>query len=231
MSPSRTPRRRTPGRPSALHTKLRVAPERLRWQCTDAMLGITSMEEVEPLTDIVGQPRAMGALRVGLEMTHQGYNVFATGHPGTGKTTAITRMLKEYESRPAELNDMCYVYNFRASDAPMVLILPAGRGSEFKKDMESAVAELQKSIPAVFESRRYLEQRKSTLEHFQERQRSVLKDFEKRVKERGFEVVQVQGGTATRPEMEAMTSIQGASVPSGVRRALITIMASTTARS
>ena len=159
------------------------------------------MSEVEPLQEIVGQPRAMRALRLGLEMTHQGYNVFATGHPGTGKTTAITRLLKEYESHSVELNDKCYVHNFRDPDSPMILILPAGKGAELKKDMESVVTELQKNIPAVFESRRYLEQRKATLEHFQERQRSVLKDFEKKVKERGFEVVQVQGGTATRPEI------------------------------
>ncbi|MEK9137254.1 MAG: ATP-binding protein, partial [Bacteroidota bacterium] len=45
------------------------------------------------------------------------------------------------------------------------------------------------------------EQRKSLLEHFQSRQRSVLKDFEKRVKEKGFEVVQVQTGPAMRPEI------------------------------
>ena len=159
------------------------------------------MKEVEPLEEIIGQPRALRALQVGLEMTHQGYNIFATGHPGTGKTTAITRMLKDYASRPAELTDKCYVHNFRDPDAPTVLILPAGKGTDFKRDMEGVVTELQKNIPAVFESRRYLEQRKATLEHFQERQRSVLKDFEKRVKERGFEVVQVQGGTATRPEI------------------------------
>jgi len=196
-----TRRPRTATRTPRLLQHTRIPPEGLRWQCTDAMLGISSMKEVEPLKEIVGQPRAIRALRLGLEMTHQGYNVFATGHPGTGKTTAITRMLKEYESHPAELRDKCYVHNFRDPDAPMILILPAGKGADFKKDMEAVVHELQKNIPAVFESRRYLEQRKSTLEHFQERQRSVLKDFEKRVKERGFEVVQVQGGTASRPEI------------------------------
>jgi len=201
MSRKTTPRRRKTGSTRGLLTRSRIAPERLRWQCTDAMLGISSMTEVEPLEDIVGQPRALRALRLGLEMTHQGYNVFATGHPGTGKTTAITRMLKEYASREAQLRDKCYVHNFRDPDAPTCLIFPAGKGAEFKKDMELVVIELQKNIPAVFESRRYLEQRKSTLEHFQERQRSVLKDFEKRVKERGFEVVQVQGGSTNRPEI------------------------------
>jgi ATP-dependent Lon protease len=71
----------------------------------------------------------------------------------------------------------------------------------FKKDMEGLVQELLKAVPGIFESRRYQEQRKTTLEHFQGRQRTVLKEFERRVKEKGFEVVQVQAGAATRPEI------------------------------
>jgi ATP-dependent Lon protease len=67
--------------------------------------------------------------------------------------------------------------------------------------MASFLAEVLKTVPAVFESRRYQEQRKTMLEHFQDRQRSVLRDFEKRVKERGFEVVQLQGSSTTRPEI------------------------------
>jgi predicted ATP-dependent protease len=39
------------------------------------------------------------------------------------------------------------------------------------------------------------------LEHFQDRQRTVLKDFERKVKERGFEVIQVQGSGSARPEI------------------------------
>jgi ATP-dependent Lon protease len=165
------------------------------------MLGITSMENVKPLKEIIGQNRALRALRLGLEMNHSSYNIFATGLPGTGKTTTIKRMLHEFEEQQADLADKCYVHNFRDPDSPMIISLPAGQGCQLEKDMENVVAELLKGIPAVFESRRYLEQRKSLLEHFQDRQRSVLKDFEKRVKERGFEVVQVQGGTASRPEI------------------------------
>jgi ATP-dependent Lon protease len=159
------------------------------------------MEHVKPLKEIIGQDRALRALQLGLEMQHRGYNIFATGLPGTGKTTTIRRMLHDFEAQPAELTDKVYVHNFKDPDAPMIITLPAGKGLQLKKDMENVVAELLKGVPAVFESRRYLEQRKSLLEHFQDRQRSVLKDFEKRVKERGFEVVQVQGGTSSRPEI------------------------------
>lgn len=178
-----------------------VEVKKLRWQCTPKDLGLSAIEDATPVQEIIGQDRALRALRVGLEMQQYGYNIFATGVPGTGRTTTIKRLLRDYETQETELTDKCYVYNFRDSDRPMLIVLPQGQGVSFKKDMEIFLAELLKGIPAAFESRRYQEQRKSLLEHFQDRQRSVLKDFEKRVKERGFEVVQVQAGPGTRPEI------------------------------
>jgi lon-related putative ATP-dependent protease len=182
-----------------LHRELPASA--LRWRCTPAMLGINRIEDVTPLKEIIGQDRALRALHLGLAMQHNGFNVFVTGSSGTGRTTTIRRLLQEREGQRVPLTDKCYVHNFRDPDSPVMLTLPAGQGMRFKKDMEGVVEELMKSIPAVFESRRYADARKSTLEHFQDRQRSVLREFEKRVKDRGFEVVQVQGAASSRPEI------------------------------
>ncbi|MFN0158089.1 MAG: AAA family ATPase [Bacteroidota bacterium] len=182
-------------------TASELKPEQLRWSCVPESLGIRNLESVKPSKEVIGQDRALRALRVGLEMMHNGYNIFVTGRSGTGRTTTIKKLLHEYEHRTTELTDKCYVHNFRDADAPLMIALHAGKGLEFKKDMSSLLAELQKAIPAAFESRRYQEQRKVLLEHFQNRQRSVLKDFEKKVKEKGFEVVQVQTGPGMRPEI------------------------------
>ena len=180
---------------------LAVPPGDLRWRCTPDHLGIADMEEAQPSREIIGQDRALKAIHVGLDMKHYGYNIFVTGQPGTGRTTTVERMLREFEGRKIPLTDKVYVHNFRNPDAPLMLTFPAGKGLAFKREMASFLDELQKNIPAVFESRRYIAKRKSMLEHFQDRQRSVLRDFEKKVREKGFEVVQVQGGTTTRPEI------------------------------
>jgi ATP-dependent Lon protease len=165
------------------------------------MIGVDRIEDVTPLEAIIGQDRALRALALGLDIQHNGYNIFVTGLSGTGRTTTIKRLLQEVEQRPAELTDKCYVHNFRDPDSPIMITLPAGKGMAFRKDMAGFLTELMKAIPAVFDSRRYAEQRKSTLEHFQQRQRTVLREFEKRVRERGFEVVQVQAGGGSRPEI------------------------------
>ncbi|MGA9115320.1 MAG: ATP-binding protein [Bacteroidota bacterium] len=193
--------RRPAPRAQAALPALEVPPERLRWHCLPEKLGIRTTDQVQPAREIIGQDRALRALRLGLEMHHQGYNIFVTGVSGTGRTTTIKRLLHEFETLQTPLTDKCYVHNFRDPDSPRIVVLPAGKGAAFKKDMETFLAELQKSIPAAFESRRYQEQRKSTLEHFQGRQRSVLKDFERKVKEKGFEVVQIQAGAGSRPEI------------------------------
>ncbi len=186
---------------TSLERRFALSPERLRWHCPPAAI---RLDDAHPQPEIIGQERALRALRVGLEMAHFGFNIFVTGVAGTGRTTTIKRLLGEFERLEAQLTDKCYVHNFKNPDAPRLIVLPAGLGTSFKKDMAAFLSELITAIPAAFESRRYHEQRKATLEHFQERQRTVLRDLEKKVKERGFEVVQVQTGTTTRPEIAPM---------------------------
>ncbi|MBI4417841.1 MAG: AAA family ATPase, partial [Ignavibacteriales bacterium] len=134
-----------------------LSPDKLRWQCDPRMLNISSTEDVRPSKEIIGQERALRALRVGLEMTHFGYNIFVTGLPGTGRTTTIKRLLHEFEHRKVSLKDHCYVHNFRNPDMPLALSLSAGQGRSLKQDMESLVKDLLVNIPALYESQRYQE--------------------------------------------------------------------------
>ena len=189
-----------------------LEPEQLRWQCVPESLNVKTTDDVPAARDIIGQERALRALRVGLEMTHYGYNIFVTGLPGTGRTTTIKRLLKEFSGHKAELKDHCYVYNFRNPDMPVALQLPAGQGISLRQDMNSFINDLFVNIPALYESQRYQEARKATLQHFQERQKSVLQDFEKRVKEKGFDLVQVQVGNMMRPDVVPVLNGQPANL-------------------
>jgi len=173
----------------------------LRWQCDSDLLKITTTDDIKATREIIGQERALRALQIGLEIHHDGYNVFVTGEPGTGRMTTIRRLLSEAETRKVELKDYCYVYNFRNPDMPVCLVLPAGQGVSLRQEMEDFVRELKANIPSLFESQRYQEARKATLQHFQDRQKSILHDFEKRVREQGFELVQVQVGNMMRPDV------------------------------
>ena len=186
-------------RPAPQHRSLPAA--KLRWQCDPKSLNIVSTNDIQPTREIIGQERALRALRVGLEMIHFGYNIFVTGLTGTGRTTTIKRLLQDFEKKQGKMKDHCYVYNFKNPDMPLAISLPAGQAKALKQDMENFVNDLLRDIPAVYESQRYQQARKKLVQHFQERQKSVLQDFERRVKERGFDLVQVQVGNAMRPDI------------------------------
>jgi lon-related putative ATP-dependent protease len=208
----KTPNMPKPLRLKANNTHKEVSPKNLRWICNPDSLGFESTKEVKPAREIIGQGRALRALRLGIGMKHFGYNIFVTGFSGTGRTTTIKRLLQEFAKQPTSLTDKCYVNNFRNADVPIMITLPAGKGRAFRDDMEDLIEDLVKNIPAVFESRRYEEQRKVILEHFQARQRSILKDFEKKVKEKQFELVQVQMGPIVKPEVSPVINDQAVGI-------------------
>jgi lon-related putative ATP-dependent protease len=191
-----------------MKTPREVQLHQLRWRCDPHKLGIKSTNDITATKEIIGQKRALSALRLGLEMKHPGYNVFVTGFSGTGRMTTIKRMLGEFAKQEVPLRDHCYVHNFNNMDQPVLITLPAGQGNRFRDDMLTLEQDLIKNIPAIFESKRYQEERKRLMELFQERQRSILKDFEKKVKEKGFEVVQVQVGTGMRPDITPVVNNQ-----------------------
>src|SRR3972149_8580696 len=134
------------------HKPLR--PEELRWQCKPETLNVKTTDDVHPAREIIGQERALRALRVGLAMKHFGYNIFVTGVSGTGRTTTIKRMLHEFEMKGDGLRDHCYVFNFKNTDQPIALSLPAGQGKGLKIDMASFIADLQRDIPSIYEGQR-----------------------------------------------------------------------------
>jgi lon-related putative ATP-dependent protease len=183
-------------------TKFREVPiNQLRWRCNPDKLKIKTVDDIQTVKNIIGQDRALRALRLGLEIKHTGYNVFVTGFSGTGRTTTIKRLLSEFKDKKVPLYDYCYLHNIENADQPFLIQLNAGQGNSLKKDIDGLLSEFLKSIPAIIESKRYQDEKKKTAEHFQDRQRSVLKEFEKKVKERGFEVIQVQVGTVMRPDI------------------------------
>ena len=64
-------------------------------RCDAATFPFQSTDELADFADILGQPRALEALRFGLAGRRPGYNLFALGTSGIGKHTAVMRMLEQ----------------------------------------------------------------------------------------------------------------------------------------
>jgi ATP-dependent Lon protease len=176
-----------------------VPVEKLRWRCDLNALPFETTESVEPCEEIIGQERALEAIRVGLDINSLGYNIFVTGLAGTGRFTTIKCVLEELDVKGKIPNDICFVNNFKNVDMPHMISLPAGQGNSFKKEMETLIETLKKKIPLIFENETYLNKKKELVEKYRNKQAEIFRNFEKKVNKEGFALVQIQMGPYSRP--------------------------------
>ncbi|MEO0225987.1 MAG: Lon-like protease helical domain-containing protein, partial [candidate division WOR-3 bacterium] len=92
--------------------------KKLRWRCDPQSLKFETTRDLDVTREIIGQERAINAIKLGLEVEHEGYNIFVTGMVGTGRTTTIGELLKELEKKEGRPGDICYVNNFKNPDMP-----------------------------------------------------------------------------------------------------------------
>ena len=182
-----------------------VPSENLRRKINPESLPFQTTDELEPLKEIVGQPRAVEAFRFGIGIESSGYNVFVTGPPNTGRMATVKKLLDQIvvkeKLREQTPNDLCYVNNFKTPDVPSLIEFPAGKGKEFKKDIEKFNESLKTDIPKFFESEDYLNMKKEVLERYTEQGKRFFKELGSKVKEEGFGLVEMQMGMVKRPEV------------------------------
>lgn len=152
------------------------------------MLKYNNTSEIEPLEDILGQKRAIDAMEIGLKIDNQAYNIYLSGESGTGKTTYVKKILKEYASKKNSQKDWCYVYNFEKSREPIIIGLEKGLGKVFKKDIEKLIETLLEELRDAFESEEIELAKNQVLEEYEKEKDVLLKKIKKYGEEKGFEL-------------------------------------------
>jgi lon-related putative ATP-dependent protease len=158
----------------------------LRWTCPESVFKFKTTAELEPLDKIVGQPRAVEAIRLGAELYSKGYNIFVSGLSGTGRSYTVKKILQEVATHKPKLYDYCYVNNFDDPDSPMLIKLHAGKGKELAKSMLNAITLLRQRLPKLFEEDSYQNSRRKIMDHFQKKEKEILNDFDKKIQAHGF---------------------------------------------
>jgi lon-related putative ATP-dependent protease len=151
---------------------------------------------------MIGQERAVGAVRFGIGIQRDGYNLYALGPSGTGKRTTISQFLERKAADEPVPSDWCYVNNFEDTHKPNILELPPGKGPELREDMEQLVEELRTAIPTAFESEDYQTRKQELQEEFQERQEESLNEIQAKAKDRGIALIRTPVGLAFAPVEE-----------------------------
>ena len=117
-------------------------------------LGCTTTEELTPAEYIIGQERAVRALNFGLNIEEKGFNIYASGIPGTGRKTTVSKFLNELARKKPKGSDWIYVHNFGNPYEPNAIRLPPGIGRQFRDDMVSFLEEAEENYPPGFRERR-----------------------------------------------------------------------------
>lgn len=155
--------------------------------------------ELEELKHMVGQQRAVEAIRFGAGMDVDGFNLFVLGPPGTGRHSFIRQFLAQRASNRPPAPDWCYVNNFQQPQKPKALELPAGRGRELRDDVSRLLGEVHTAVPAAFESEDYRTRRQAIEDEFKEEQSQTFEEIQKHARERDIQIIQTPTGIAFAP--------------------------------
>lgn len=151
-----------------------------------ASLGFESTAGVKPLEGIIGQARAVEALRFGLGIPDGGFNVFVAGLPGIGKMTAVEAFLGEIAAHKPAPDDWCYINNFDDPYQPAVLRLPPGKGRALQQEMQELTAAARREIPKAFDSEPYNAKREEIHTALNRERDTMLNQFGERATQAGF---------------------------------------------
>jgi len=178
-----------------------LKPEDLKWVCNPDVFDFETTNDVKPIEGIVGQDRAIKALKVGVDLKSPGYNIFITGLSGTGKFTTIKMMLESIASGSVSLNDYAYVNNFLDEDRPTLLKFPAGQAVKFKNNLSRTIRFLQEKIPLVLTNDPFLTKKKQMIANYSKTQQSLMNEFEEKLRKDNFTLGQIKVGEMVRPEI------------------------------
>jgi predicted ATP-dependent protease len=187
-----------------------LPPEKLYRVCDPAALGFKTTAEVPDLEEILGQPRAVEAVRFGIDIRRQGYNIFVLGPQGAGRYTLIGEFLRRTAAAEPKPDDWCYIFNFTEPHKPKALRLPPGQGLPFRAAMAQLVEDLRAALPAAFESEDHQARRNLIENELKERHDLAFKALREEAQHKnlalgqsptGFVFVPTRHGRAIPPEV------------------------------
>jgi len=176
-----------------------LSPEQLYRTCDPADIGFESTDQVEELDRIVGQERASEAVRFGIGMRSDGFNIFALGPDNTEKRHLVRHFIEKRAREEPAPDDLCYIHNFEEAHRPRALRLPAGQGCELADDVDRFLEEVRAALSAAFESEEYQTRRQSVQEEAGEAQQESFEQLQQQAREEGLALLRTPSGFVFAP--------------------------------
>lgn len=179
--------------------KYRIKPKDLRKVCNPSIFRFKDTGDLKPLTEIIGQERALKSLSFGLDINNSNYNIYLSGVAGTGKSTLAYEIVKKKAKEMPVLYDWCYVHNFASPDMPKVIKLKSGLGHIFKEELALAIDDAMTQIIQALESEEFEYKKSQILSIFVEKTNEMYLKMEEEARTLGFTISRSEGGITPLP--------------------------------
>jgi predicted ATP-dependent protease len=180
------------GRPPGTDLKLAPAadelkPAELRGAPPAAAdeLARASGGEVEAL---LGQERALDAIRLAIGIDGPGYNVFVSGLRTRHERESVLRLLEQKAATMPTPGDWVYVNNFRSPEAPKAIYLRAGQGRELRQRLTDLINVIIEQLPKAFRREDFDQERTALRDKYNRRAQELFGGLEQRARDRGFAI-------------------------------------------
>lgn len=166
----------------------------LRNDFDSSTLNFKDTSEIEPFNGIIGQERALEAIKSSMQIPQKGFNLYVSGNVGIGKTAYALSVVNKLSQKEPVPKDYCYIYNFDNPNEPIAIGLEPGMGSEFKQDMNRFVTSLLNRLSKDLSGDTYEKEKKNILDRYARAKENIMKEFDKSTYEQGFKVRNTENG-------------------------------------
>lgn len=179
---------------SGIEERLELSPSDVEPRIDRSLLNFDTTDELTPLDEVIGQPRALKALELGLGIGGHGYNIYMSGMSGMGKKAMVKQMLTQKAVTEPTPPDWIYVNNFGQEDRPIAFELPAGQGKDLKKEMDDLVEQLKEEVPRAFRQEDFSKEKQRLSQHYEEQGRQSYTKLEQLAKEKSLIIQEMPDG-------------------------------------
>ncbi len=165
-----------------------VPHNQTRRRVSTTAFGNVNSDQLPSPDGIIGHPRAIEALTLGLSIRSQGYHTFAMGHPSVGIHSMVHTTVESVAATRPTAPDTVLLHNFKDPRQPFAVRLPSGTGPAFQQAMKDALEKASLSVPAAFAHDAYQVARGVVLGREQARSATLFQQFQKTARSMGVAV-------------------------------------------
>ncbi|WP_207060760.1 Lon protease family protein [Motiliproteus sp. SC1-56] len=177
----------------------RLSSKEIYRGCDPELLPFKTTENLEDFHGIYGQERAVEAMAFGMGMRRTDYNLFVMGHSQSGRFSFVMETLKKAAKKEKNPQDWCYLNNLADPRNPLAFYFAAGKGSVFRKDVNTLLERTASELPAAFENPGYQRQKSQIDREFSRLYDQALETVENEARGRSIALYRDAGSVGFTP--------------------------------